>query len=102
MNPSLQNLCILCTQNNKISFNNIRNSAGLDIYSACAGINYNGPAIDCMYGLKCFAKDAYYSQCLFTCPSGWECTVTSHSTVPSTNITTVSHNTCKLRHSLNE
>ena len=44
-------------------------------------------AKQCDAGLKCFSQTQYYSQCLKTCPSGWQCStggVTASTSKPST------------------
>lgn len=48
------------------------NSQELPEYTQCNGENWSG-LVKCKPGLKCMRQNQYYSQCLKTCPAGWEC-----------------------------
>jgi len=50
-------------------------------YGECTG------GKSCDSGLKCYAQNQYYSQCLKTCPQDWQCSsggATSSTTKPAT------------------
>jgi len=53
-----------------VKFSCLRGQVAL--YGQCGGIGYSG-SVNCISGLSCFVKDAYYSQCLTSCPTGWHC-----------------------------
>ncbi len=57
------------------------------LYGQCGGLTYTG-ITSCVYGTTCFVQSDYFSQCLFTCPSGWSCVAaTTTAMVPRDNTT---------------
>ncbi len=48
----------------------------VSLYGQCGGQSYTGDT-NCTIGTTCFAQSSYFSQCLFTCPSGWLCPASS-------------------------
>ena len=46
--------------------------AQVALYGQCGGIGYSG-STQCAAGTICYVQQAYYSQCLTSCPSGWQC-----------------------------
>ena len=55
-----------------VQFNLDYSNAQVALYSQCGGIGYTG-STTCASGTKCFVQHQYYSQCLTSCPSGWQC-----------------------------
>ena len=51
----------------KIKFKRIF-SFQVQVYSQC---NLNGPT--CIAGSSCYIQNAWYAQCLYSCPIGWYC-----------------------------
>ena len=46
--------------------------AQVALYGQCGGIGYSGK-VNCDSGLSCYVQNTYYSQCLTSCPTGWQC-----------------------------
>ncbi len=42
------------------------------MYGQCGGVSYSGSQT-CITGTYCYAQSIYFSQCLFSCPTGWIC-----------------------------
>lgn len=53
--------------------------AQVALYSQCGGLGYTGPTT-CSNGINCYRQHEYYSQCLASCPTGWDCNKPSSST----------------------
>ena len=47
-------------------------TAQVALYGQCGGIGYSGSTV-CAIGTTCYVQQAYYSQCLTSCPAGWQC-----------------------------
>lgn len=63
--------CYNSSINDSPSFLNISNQC-ISLNGICDGIDYYGPST-CENGTQCYKKDIWFSQCLTSCPAGWEC-----------------------------
>jgi hypothetical protein len=45
-------------------------------YGQCGGQGYSGSTY-CASGFICYSQHIYYSQCLRSCPAGWDCSSAS-------------------------
>ena len=55
-----------------VQFNLEYSNAQVTLYGQCGGIGYTG-STTCASGTNCYVQHQYYSQCLNSCPSGWQC-----------------------------